>query len=141
MPGLVKIGCTTRRVEERVEELNGASGVPAPFTMEAYFGSSTPEEHEAEIHKRLGAQRVKGREFFEAGITTVVRAVQEVVGARPTYLRGASVNLGPEPPGVFADAGTRWSCGLCKHEWTVSQRSALSQCPLCQSSSIVCLSR
>jgi hypothetical protein len=34
MPGLVKIGCTTRPVVERTAELNSMTGVPAPFVLE-----------------------------------------------------------------------------------------------------------
>ena len=41
MPGLVKVGCSTRPVDERVAELNSATAVPAPFVVEAYFASSS----------------------------------------------------------------------------------------------------
>jgi hypothetical protein len=101
MPGLVKIGCTTRRVEERLRELSEASGVPVPFTLEAYFESDTPEEHEAQIHRRLAAQRVKGREFFEAETMAAVQVVQAVVGTQAVYApRTAQVPLpsAPVPP-------------------------------------------
>ena len=47
MPGLLKIGLTTRPVLDRVEELNAATGVPTAFKIEAYFESSNPQAHEA----------------------------------------------------------------------------------------------
>lgn len=65
MPGLVKIGKTTRDVNSRAGELY-QTGVPAPFKVEHQV--STPDCHELErkIHKELGAHRVDpGREFFE----------------------------------------------------------------------------
>ncbi|MBL4747578.1 MAG: GIY-YIG nuclease family protein [Magnetovibrio sp.] len=34
MPGLLKIGCTTRTPEERANELHQATGVPGKFTVE-----------------------------------------------------------------------------------------------------------
>jgi len=140
MPGMVKIGSTTRRVEERVEELSGATGVPTPFTVEAYFSSPAPEAHESEVHRLLDAKRIKGREFFEAGPAEVVQIVQTVVGASPVYLRDASMNLRLEERALIAESGSRWSCGLCKHDWTVRQRSVLRECPLCRSTAIVRLS-
>jgi T5orf172 domain len=73
MPGLLKIGCTARPVSERVQELNGATGVPEPFVVEAYFESSSPEQHEAQIHRRLAAQRVKGKEFFEVDLAVALK--------------------------------------------------------------------
>jgi len=38
----LKIGCTTRTVLERVDERNGATGLPAPFLIEAVFPSTAP---------------------------------------------------------------------------------------------------
>lgn len=136
MPGLLKVGCTTREVAERVEELNSATGVPAPFTVEAYFASSAPEEHEAQIHTCLNAKRINGKEFFEAQLTEVVQAAQAAVGAEPIYMRGGASTT---PKAVVADSGTIWSCGLCKHQWVVQHRTLLPGCPLCSSSTIVCV--
>ena len=50
MKGLLKIGLSTRAVKERIAELSSATGVPAPFEVEAYFVSSDPEGHEQQIH-------------------------------------------------------------------------------------------
>lgn len=181
MPGLVKVGCSTRPVDERIAELNSATGVPVPFVVEAYFASSTPEEHEAEVHRRLAERRIKGREFFEADAMEVVRTVQAVIQARPHFQRqpsptppmGASSapsgGIGTESlqPSGFRNfpvatrasvdpnadalqraesrnilptvsvAGSRWSCGLCKHEWPRTRQTSVSMCPLCGSTSIV----
>ena len=48
MPGLLKIGRTTRSVGDRVAELNSATGVPAPFAVEAWFESADPQSHETD---------------------------------------------------------------------------------------------
>lgn len=139
MPGLLKIGCTTREVDERVEELNSAAGVPTPFTVEAYFSSPEPEKHESEIHARLGGRRIKGREFFEVGLIEVVQIAAAVVGADPIYQRDATAKGTSYAAVKIADSGSIWTCGLCKHEWTVIHRKVLSGCPLCGSGAIVCL--
>jgi ribosomal protein S27E len=107
MPGLVKIGCTTRRVEERLRELSEASGVPVPFTLEASFESAAPEEHEAEIHRRLAAQRVEGREFFEIETTAAVQMAQAVVRGQAINPSGtARVQLPSAPVPPTAAPGT-----------------------------------
>jgi len=130
MPGLLKIGCTSRPVNERVQELNGATGVPEPFVVDAYFESSSPEQHEAQIHRRLAAQRVKGKEFFEVDLASALRVVQEVVESKAICDRSPSgLNHGQASSQVG-----RWSCGLCKHQWTAVIGT---RCPLCQSTSVV----
>lgn len=118
MPGLVKIGCTTRRVEERVQELNAASGVPTPFTVEAYFESSAPEDHEAEVHRRLGAQRLTGREFFELEIMAAVHAVEAVVGGRPIDSSvHTEVQLPSAPVRPISTQGCLRERAMKKHAW------------------------
>lgn len=65
MPGLVKIGFTTRTLDQRMSELN-TSGMPKPFELGAAFSISNPEVCESEIHKTLSNKRVnRGREFFK----------------------------------------------------------------------------
>jgi len=87
MPGLIKVGSTSREVEERVQELSGATGVPVPLRIEAYFLSRAPERDESEIHMRLEAMRIKGREFFEAELAQAIAIAEAVIGAKPVFLR------------------------------------------------------
>lgn len=64
MPGLVKIGMTTRSVEQRVHELN-TTGIPFPFDIYDSFVCPKCDEVEQEVHKALAECRVNdGREFF-----------------------------------------------------------------------------
>ena len=68
MPGLVKIGYTSRSVGVRSDELY-TTGVPTPFKVEEKFKfSSEQEAQKAEkiFHRKLSAYRVNGnREFFK----------------------------------------------------------------------------
>lgn len=69
MPGLVKIGKTTRTVEARANELN-SSGVPTPFDIEGEFLSPDCNQLELQIHEYFNQSRISEcREFFrvEAG--------------------------------------------------------------------------
>jgi len=75
MPGLLKIGFTTRPVAERVAELNSATGVPSPFRIEACFERSNPKRDEALVRKRLSATRILGREFFRVSVDEALRVL------------------------------------------------------------------
>jgi T5orf172 domain len=83
IPGLLKIGFTTRSVADRVSELGAATGVPVGFTVEAYFESTDPIAHEKSIHKRLAHCRMRGKEFFRVSVDEAVEALREVTGKFP----------------------------------------------------------
>lgn len=64
MPGLVKIGRTTRLAQQRADELY-QTGVPGPFRVEYDVFSPNCEELEAFVHSALTENRVSMvREFF-----------------------------------------------------------------------------
>lgn len=64
MPGLVKIGKTTRTVKQRISELQ-STGVPFPFTEFASFACPDCNWVEEQAHLLLADCRVNaGREFF-----------------------------------------------------------------------------
>lgn len=65
MPGLVKIGMTTRHPRDRMEELSSATACPQPFEMLGFFDTRMPAEAERAIHVSLAEYRVnQSREFF-----------------------------------------------------------------------------
>jgi len=80
MPNLLKIGFTTRQVEERVAELSAATSVPGPFMIEGVFASSDPARHESMIHGMFAESRVESKEFFRVDL---VEALRTVTAARP----------------------------------------------------------
>jgi len=86
MSGLLKIGHTTRLVEERVAELNSATGVPAPFCIEAYFATATPQEHEAKVYRVLAQYKLKDKEFFEIDLDHVISEIEMITGWPPDFL-------------------------------------------------------
>lgn len=64
MPGLVKIGMTTRSVEGRANELY-QTGVPTPFIVEHWVLSPDCAQLERDVHGLMPDLRVgDGREFF-----------------------------------------------------------------------------
>lgn len=64
MPGVVKIGKTTRTVQQRCDEL-WQTGVPTPFEIFAEFYSPNCHALERDVHLALSSHRVSAsREFF-----------------------------------------------------------------------------
>lgn len=76
MPGMLKIGLTTREPDQRARELSGSTGVPTPFVIEHSRYVSDCKAVEREIHQRLDRYRVgKNREFFQMTVADATRAV------------------------------------------------------------------
>lgn len=81
MPGLVKVGLTTRDPESRTRELSAATGVPTPFVL--VFDVLVPDCIQAEhiMHEMLserGYRVSENREFFAAPIREVIGLMLEV---------------------------------------------------------------
>lgn len=76
MPGLVKIGLTTDKVESRIGQLSNHSGVPLPF--ECYFAAEVDscEKLEKILHQLFSEHRINPkREFFKIDPEKVVLAI------------------------------------------------------------------
>lgn len=78
MPGIIKVGKTTRNPNERVTELSNATGVPTPFLLA--FKQEFENCHIAEtlIHLSLEEQNFRvnrNREFFSAPLEEAIQVV------------------------------------------------------------------
>ena len=66
IPGLVKIGFTTTTVEQRLAEINSATGVPGKYQVIYSREITNPRSVEGMIHAKLHPFRhVANKEFFE----------------------------------------------------------------------------
>ena len=79
MPGLVKIGFSTKDPMLRVEELSG-TGLPFAFDLEYDALVSEPRDVEQKVHKRLVGCR-EAKEFFRIDVRTAVATIREVLSA------------------------------------------------------------
>lgn len=102
MPGLLKIGMTTRDPFARADEISAATGVPVPFVVSAYFLCGNPKELESLIHERLAEHRVGG-EFFEILLSD---ALQQIGKAFCGEISEIQIRQG-ESYGVFSTVGVR----------------------------------
>ncbi len=74
MPGLIKIGHTSKTPEERVKELSAPTGVPTPFKVAFKLPSEKYKELEKEMHRKLSDYRVNSnREFFKYPVDQAIR--------------------------------------------------------------------
>jgi DnaJ-domain-containing protein 1 len=90
MPGIVKIGRTSRPPATRVTELSGATGVPVPFDLLFDIHVLDCEAAEAHVHRELqarGYRVAQNREFFSApaseAVEIMLRVRDEIGGFAP----------------------------------------------------------
>jgi hypothetical protein len=83
MPGLVKVGMTTRTTTERAAELSASTGVPTPFIVAFEVLVEDPAAAERQMHvelERAGYRLSPSREFFEAPLPSVINAMLSLGG-------------------------------------------------------------
>jgi len=79
MPGVLKIGRTSRRPEQRVRELF-TTGVPIPFTIRFAVEVDDPAAVEFEVHQALDQFRVNSnREFFRIHLPYAIEAIETIL--------------------------------------------------------------
>ncbi len=81
MPGMVKVGFTTREPEERAKELSASTGLPVPFMVVYQRLVGNCERGETYVHtalERKGFRVAANREFFVAPISEVVTCILEI---------------------------------------------------------------
>ena len=79
MPGLVKIGRTTKRPSARSRELH-TTGVPTPFVVEGRWLTPDNVGDEAAVHAALAAYRADARrEFFRLSPRGAVKLIDEAL--------------------------------------------------------------
>lgn len=99
MPGVYKIGSTSRDLQIRVRELSSASGVPVPFRVALEYQCDDHGNVEFIAHDKLAGMRVHPkREFFRADLETIDLAICDILGEQPSF-------AGPLLP-VPVDPGT-----------------------------------
>jgi hypothetical protein len=82
MPGLLKIGQTTRDPEVRAREISRSTGVPDDFEIIFDEIVSDVDGAESAIHAQLAKHRVnKLREFFQVDFRTGIKVVRRVCEA------------------------------------------------------------
>jgi hypothetical protein len=72
MPGLYKIGQTSRSPQQRAVDLSASTGVPQPFYVVGYIEIESPEWWERRFHQWLDQFRSnERREFFQCSLADI----------------------------------------------------------------------
>lgn len=76
---MVKIGMTTNTVEERVKQINSATGVPTPWIIIYKFKCYGSRYLEKEVHDYLAQYRVShNREMFNIDAITAQKVIEKL---------------------------------------------------------------
>ena len=77
---LYKIGKTSRTIDERIKELNSATGTLGKFQAHATFLVEDIDFSEKDIHKKLSKLRYQSnREFFKCNYTELLVKVRDLI--------------------------------------------------------------
>jgi hypothetical protein len=99
LEGLVKVGRTRRDPTDRVKELSASTAAPTPFVLAYDVYVDDCQAAEAYLHSllaRRGYRVSENREFFNAPLKDVVKAMLEVEASRAPY--GSARHRGDAAP-------------------------------------------
>jgi len=80
MPGLLKIGFTNKPIEQRIDQLDSATGVPMPFELEFCVRVENAQDMERRLHAALHEFRVSNqKEFFKLVNEEAIKQILSVL--------------------------------------------------------------
>ena len=116
MPGLLKIGFTSRPIAERVLELGSATSTPTPFNIAFYFASDNPQQDETLAHEELKKYRLnQGREFFKITIRDALIKLRNKLGRKEAFL-DSKINLA-QPTEHFFEEPLKKELAKIRPQW------------------------
>lgn len=77
MPGIIKIGMSTKMPEERAKELSSDTSTPTPFIVEYYAIFDDMIKAERMAHQRLKPHH-HGKEFFSTSVENAIYSIEEL---------------------------------------------------------------
>jgi hypothetical protein len=90
-PQFLKIGMTQRTVDERVKEINSATGVIIPYGIRAVWWVDNAAQVEKDLHQLMNDYRVRmDREFFEIAYDKASHTINNYLSARRLLHRSKS---------------------------------------------------
>jgi T5orf172 domain len=125
MPGLVKIGFSTKDPMLRVQELSG-TGLPYAFHVEYDALVHDPRAIEQQVHQDLAAHR-EAKEFFRIDVSTAVAVIRAVAAAKGKKIFAEQCTESFSGGEVVEKGGALVRCRICR---TGMPRSSL-RCPKC----------
>ena len=84
-PGILKIGYTDRSVQERVSEINSATGVIIPYYPISSFHCKAPKHIETLVHQALHTHRVN-KEGFNVSLKHAKEVIEKIIAENNAYI-------------------------------------------------------
>lgn len=128
MPGLVKVGFSTKDPVLRIDELSG-TGLPHPFDLEYDALVLEPQNVEEKVHNRLAAHH-EAKEFFRTDVQTAVAAIREVLRADGKSIISEQANFLPPSDKLPAQQSTTYF-GKCRKCGSPVMRPTQGRCAVC----------
>lgn len=100
MPGLVKVGYTTKGPKERARKLDH-SGVPYPYVVEYAVQVEEPHSFEQQVHRNLADCR-EGKEWFRCSVAHAAAAIDKEISSVRPALAYSEKEATPEPASPLA---------------------------------------
>lgn len=125
MPGLVKVGSTTRQPRVRAAELSRGTAVPTPYEVAYSEWVTDSKSAERRIHWRLNSTRLSTkREFFRVSVAEATEIVKAVAAEyKPAPLK--PVMSQPRPESKPIEPASRFTTeilGLLKSTYLLLER-------------------
>jgi hypothetical protein len=133
MPGLVKIGFSTKDPHLRANELEG-TGLPHPYVVEYDALVIEPRDVEQAVHRRLQAVNER-KEFFRTDVVAAVKAIHEVIASKKKEIITESYSTSQREAEAQASLETKGAsrvvlCPKCRAENRVVRDSFV--CHMCR---------
>ncbi len=153
MPGVVKVGFSTKDPELRAQELNN-TGAPHPYQVDYDALTTDPHRTEQAVHRVLHDKR-EGREWFRCSLLEAIQAIRTVIGnamiLENNRMPETAPNQAPEPavkrdhrpahkpPSIRFSATFDGECAHCRHPFrvTVTRHDSRLHCPQCHRSMLI----
>lgn len=84
-PGILKIGYTDRSVQERVREINSATGVIIPYHAVASFPCKAPKHIETLVHQALHTHRIN-KEGFNVKQSQAEKIILKIIAENNAHI-------------------------------------------------------
>jgi hypothetical protein len=78
IPGILKIGYTDRSVQDRIREINSATGVITPWYSISHYHCKSPKHIETLVHQSLSSYRVN-KEGFNVSLKQAKKVIEHVI--------------------------------------------------------------
>ena len=84
-PGILKIGYTDRAVQDRVREINSATGVIIPYYPVFSFHCKSPKHIETLVHQALHTHRVN-KEGFNVSLKHAKEIIEKIIAENNAHI-------------------------------------------------------